>query len=193
MIEQSYSNITPNAARNWNEWFPGGLPLGQWQNSFKWVYRSLKCTQILIVPFKILFFITATRGRLFHWNIEESDVCTFCNEQIETLPHLLVECEVVKLFWIDLQLWLYERTDILVDLNVREILIGFQDGKFIMLNAVYLLAKTIILRCSYENKFPNLTAFKNIITQFLLVEKSIAMRNSKNKRIKNMWSCILPS
>ena len=50
----------------------------------------------------------------------ESDVCTVCNEQIETFPHLLVECEVVKLFWIDLQLWLYERTDILIDLNVCE-------------------------------------------------------------------------
>ena len=57
----------------------------------------------------------------------ESDVCTFCNEQIETPPHLLVECEVVKLFWSDLQLWLYERTDILIDLKVREIIIGFQD------------------------------------------------------------------
>jgi len=93
------------------------------------------------------------------WNIVESDVCTFCNEQIETFPQLLVECEVVKLFWIDLQLRLYERTDILVDLNVREIIIGFQDVNFIMFNAMYLLAKKIILRSSYENKFPNLTAF----------------------------------
>jgi len=97
---------------------------------------------------------------LLQWNIVESDVCTFCNEQIETLPHLLVECEVVKLFWTDLKLWLYERTDILVDLNVREIIIGFQDENFIMLNAVYLLTKKFILRCSYENKFPNVTAFK---------------------------------
>jgi len=67
----------------------------------------------------------------------ESDVCTFCNEQIETLPHLLVECEVVKLIWTDLQLWLYERT------YVREIIIGFQDENFIMFNAVYLLAKKL--------------------------------------------------
>jgi len=90
----------------------------------------------------------------------ESDVCTVCNEQIETFPHLLVECEVVKLFWIDLQLWLYERTDILIDLNVCEIIIGFQDENFIIFNAVYLLAQKFILRCSYENKFPNLTTFK---------------------------------
>ena len=116
LIEQSYSNITPNGARKWNEWFPGGLPVEEWQNSFKWMYRSLKCTQIWIVQFKILHFITATREKLFQWNIVESDVCT--------------------LFWIDLQLWLYERTDILVDLNVREIVIGFK--------AVYLLAKQYI-------------------------------------------------
>jgi exonuclease III len=193
LIEQSYSSIKPNGARKWNEWFPGGLPVEEWQNSFKWMYRSLKCTKIWIVQFKILHFITATREKLFQWNIVESDVCTFCNEQIETLPHLLVECEVVKLFWIDLQLWLYERTDILFDLNVHEIIIGFQDENLIMFNAVYLLAKKYILRCSYENNFPNLTAFKKFITQFLLVEKSIAMRNSKIIEFKNMWSCILPS
>jgi len=143
LVEQSYSNITTNEARKWNEWFPGGLPLGQWQNSFKWVYRSLKCTQIWIIQFKILHFITATREKLFQWNIVESDVCTFCNEQIETLPHLLVECEVVKLIWIDLRLWLHERTDILIDLNVCEIIIGFQDENCIMFNAVYLLAKNV--------------------------------------------------
>jgi len=144
LIEQSYSNITPNEARKLNEWFPGGLPLGQWQNSFD--------------------------GRI---------------GQIETLPHLLVECEVVKLFWIDIQLWLYERTDILIDLNVREIIIGFQDETFIMFNAVYLLGKKM-----YIKMFPNLTAFQKIITQFLLmlVEKSIAMRNSKITEFKNMWS-----
>ena len=128
---------------------------------------------------------------LLQWNIVESDVCTFCNEQIETLPHLLVECEAAKLFWIDLQLWLYDRTDILIDLNVLEIIIGFQDENCIMFNAVYLLAKKCILRCSYENKFPNL--IKNIITQFLLVEKSTATRNSKSTEFKNMWSCIFHS
>ena len=31
-----------------------------------------------------------------------------------------------------------------------------------MFNAVYLLANKFILRCSYKNKFPNLTAFKKM-------------------------------
>ena len=62
-----------------------------------------------------------------------------------------------------------------------------------MFNAVYLHCQKIILRCSYENKFLNLTAFKKIITQFLSVEKFIAMRNSKITEFKNMWSCILLS
>jgi len=144
------------------------------------MYRSLKYTQIWIVQFKILHFITATREQLLQWNIVEGDVFTFCNEQSETLPHILVECEFVKLFWIDIQLWLYERTDILADLNVHEIIIGFEDETFIMFNAVYLLVKKVILRCSYENKFPNLTALKTLLRSFFLsVENSTAMRNSK--------------
>jgi len=65
LIEQSYSNITPNGARKWNEWFPEGLPLEEWQNSFIWMYRYLNCNQIWIVQFKIVHFITATREKLF--------------------------------------------------------------------------------------------------------------------------------
>ena len=34
---------------------------------------------------------------------------------------------------------------------------------------------------------------KNYYAVFLLVEKSIAMRNSKLTEFKNMWSCNLPS
>jgi len=114
------------------------------------------------MQFKILHFITATREKLLQRNRVESDVYTFCNEQIKTLPHLSVECEVVKLFWIDLQLWLYERKDILVNLNVREIIVGFQDTDFIMFNAVYLLAKKCILRCSYESSCFNLAALNAV-------------------------------
>ncbi len=51
---------------------------------------------------KIIHYITATRDKLFWWNIVDSDICTFCNEEIETLPHLLIECEAVKLSWIDM-------------------------------------------------------------------------------------------
>ena len=192
LIEHSYGTIIPNGARKWNDWFPEGLTLEKWQSSFKMLYNSLKCTKTWIVQFKILHYITATRDKLFQWKIIESDICTFCNEEIETLPHLLVECEVIKIFWIDLKKWLTEKTHTKIDPNVLEIIIGFQNENFVMFNAVYLLAKKYICSCSSAQKFPNLTAFKNCIRQFLLVEKSIANRNSKIIEFRNMWSNILP-
>jgi len=60
------------------------------------------------------------------------------------------------------------------------------------MQCIYSPKQKNILRCSYENKFPNLTALKTIIRQFLLVEKSIAMRNSKITEYKHTWSSILP-
>ncbi len=37
-----------------------------------------------------------TRERLYGWKMSENDLCTFCDEEIETIEHLFSECEVTK-------------------------------------------------------------------------------------------------
>ncbi len=43
-----------------------------------------------------------TRERLYKLKMSESDLCTFCDEEIETIEHLFLECEVTKAFLIKL-------------------------------------------------------------------------------------------
>ena len=62
--------------RKWNEYLSGGLQMEVWKHGFT----------LITVKFKIRHFITAARKKLILWEIVDSDICSFCNEAIETLP-----------------------------------------------------------------------------------------------------------
>ena len=114
---------------------PGGLQMEVWKHGFTLMYTTLQCTKTLLVQFKILHFITATREKL----IVDSDLCSFCNEAIETLPHIvLIECEPDKIFWNELKYWPSLKSGIFLQPTVSEIITGFQNRDLVMFNAVYL-------------------------------------------------------
>ena len=35
-----------------------------------------------------------TKEKLFDWGLAQDNICTNCHEDIDSLPHILVECEV---------------------------------------------------------------------------------------------------
>ena len=59
----------------------------------------MKCSKYLAMQFKILHFILVTKEKLLQCGLAQDDICTFCEEEIETLPHIFGECEVTKLLW----------------------------------------------------------------------------------------------
>ncbi len=191
LIQQAYGGTIATGFRKWNDWLPGGLQMEVWQYGFRIMYTTLQCTKTLLVQFKILHFITATRAKLFLWDIVDDDLCSFCNEAIETLPHLLIECEAVKLFWNDLKHWLFLKSGILFQPTVSEIIIGFQNPD-LMFNAVYLLAKRYLCRCSTAQEFPSIRIFKIFLKDFLTVEENIALKNNKLNTFINIWDTIWP-
>ena len=43
---------------------------------------------------------------LFLWNKRQDDKCSFCDEEVETIQHLLFECHPVKELWDQLIIFL---------------------------------------------------------------------------------------
>ena len=162
-----------------------------WKHSFTLMYTTLQCTKMLLVQFKILHCITATREQFFFlWEIVDSDICSFCNEAIETLPHILIECEPVKVFWKELKYWLSLKSGIFLQPTVSEIITGFQNPDLIMFNAVYLLAKCYLCRCSTSMDFPSMRVFKTFLNEFLIIEENIALKNDTLHTFRSVWDPI---
>ena len=98
------------------------------------------------MQFKILHFILVTKEKLLQWGLAQDDIklCTFCEEEIETLPHIFVECEVIKLFWSTMYQWIYQKKHIHFILSTKEILLGTENKNSVIINVLIILAKYYI-------------------------------------------------
>ena len=58
-----------------------------------------------------MHFTLLTRENRHKWGIVESDsaMSVFCHEDIETLRHIMKECEVIKIFWTNIYNWQYSK------------------------------------------------------------------------------------
>ena len=86
----------------------------------------------------------------------------FCNEEEESLEHLLYFCKSSTFFWKELLSWLADEANILLNVSHLDILFGkFDlDKDFLLVNHIILLAKYFIYKCKLSKPSPSLTVFK---------------------------------
>ena len=83
----------------WKKELDCQISLDELNTSFHLIYVSTISTEIRSFQFKFLHRIIYTRERLYKWNIVETNIWSFCNQEIKSLQHLFWECNFVKLFW----------------------------------------------------------------------------------------------
>ena len=80
---------------------------------------------------KILHNILPTRRSLFRARLSDSDSCRACQTEVETLPHMLFQCDITSAFWTAFQHGWCERTLRTLELNERNVIYGWHnDIKF---------------------------------------------------------------
>ena len=98
MVAKHSRDITTIGYRKWKIYFSDDLDVERWTNAFIIMYRSVLYTKIQALQFKMMHFTLFTRENFHKWGIVESDLCVFCHEDLETLPYVMIECEVIKIF-----------------------------------------------------------------------------------------------
>ena len=191
LIEKHYSDKTPHGVIKWSNYFHDEIDLGAWRQSMNNTYRIMKNTKTLMVQFKILHYIMITKEKLYQWNMSDTDVCSFCSECIETLPHVLLECEVIRRFWTDLKNYIYEKSTVLIEPTAIEIIFGFPNEDLSMLNVVYLIAKEFLYKCLYSDIFPSVPTFHYFLMDYICTERHIALRKQQLDIFLETWSLFL--
>ena len=72
----------------------------EWEKCFLLPFHTTESTTLHIFQFKILNRILSTNSRLMKCNMSETELCFFCNETKETIPHLLRSCRYATNIWI---------------------------------------------------------------------------------------------
>ena len=131
--------------------------------------------------------ILATNRYLYKLNILQSDMCTFCHNQSESILHLFVECVHVEDIWSRLEQWIFIKCGIFLNLNKLDILFGKISSKNDALNLIILLVKQYIYKKRYRQEILNFEGLKYYILDYYLVEKHICYINGNFKKFNQRW------
>merc|ERR1712074_340439 len=133
----------------------------------------------------------ATNDLLFKIKITDSNLCTFCREEIETLVHLFTSCKHVKSFWKEVTSWFSRIVSMDINLNDNEIiLIKNMKSYYHFTNLLTFFGKNHIYTRRLNNSHPNFYNFLKEIKSYYKVEKSIFLRNHKNQTLDTRWGAI---
>ena len=66
----------------------------------------LKCIQ-----FRTLHYRFYTNDMLKKFNIKDTDICDFCNEEIDSNFHMLIDCNIIRSLWQDTNNWINDLTE----------------------------------------------------------------------------------
>lgn len=173
VCKQIYNNIFKNVTSTpvhlglvvkWNKYFPRLDEDGLLQ-AFVRIYTMTSCCQLQFFQFKILHRILVTNEKLYMWNMVESDICVFCDEEIETLCHIFFECEVTKIFWKKVSDWIHDKCNVLLVLSPLDILLGLEGNEETnhTINKLYLIAKKYLYNTKCKHMFPSIEGFVSLV------------------------------
>lgn len=177
--EQKWGTILNNQNINW---------LRLHSNSLKYcTYTKYKWFQ-----YRINHMILATNASLFKMGKKETDQCTFCNEQVETLEHIFWGCHKVNELWVFLNRWIFEETNIEIPLNLEIVLFGSFEKNTqthnVIRNKILVLTKYYIYRTKLSSEELNNIGLKHYVVENLTLEKQIFSNNNSQDKLNKYWS-----
>ena len=77
-----------------------------WKSVYLSPFKCTKTTKLIIFQYKLLHRRLSTNSFLKKIGIRQSDLCTFCKTEEESLIHLFWSCRVTSLFWQEFKQWI---------------------------------------------------------------------------------------
>ena len=126
----------------------------------------------------------------------DSDRCTFCKTEKETISHLLWDCTYTETFWKHVLEWITKNTPHVRSLNITEQLVIFGVKVDVptdkVLDLIMLMAKYYIFRCRCLKTIPNFICFSKDVRQRAAIEKHAWALKGDLTAYFSLWSPYFP-
>ncbi len=162
------------------------------ENELSTLFKNIRVitlsTKLRSFYYKLLIHAVSTNVTLLKWNIVDTDKCTFCNAESETIRHLMWECPTAQHLWNQLLQWLKNTANQTVHLNVKKVLLCKIISKpFNCLNTIGLITLQYIYASRCLKKLPSFAQLKAKILDVQNIEKYIAIKNDRLKKHEMKW------
>ena len=94
-----------------------------WKRLYSLAFKTTLDTKLREFQYKLLNLIVFTYKKLYQFKMVESPLRAFCNEEEESLEHLLYFCKSSTFFWKELLSWLADEANILLNVPYLDILL----------------------------------------------------------------------
>jgi len=98
-----------------------------WKRLYSLAFETTLDTKLREFQYKLLNLIVFTNKKLYPFKMVGSPLCVFCNEEEESLEHLMYFCKSSTFFWKELLSWLADEANILLNVSHLDILFGKSD------------------------------------------------------------------
>ena len=98
-------------------------------------------------------------------SISQCDTCRICKTESDSLMHLFVSCDQVRILWSGLENWIFSKMGREVKFSNLDIVLGYlnTDNCSFLFNIIILLTKHYIFISARTNYTPNLVGLKGLL------------------------------
>ena len=128
-----------------------------WKRQNLLFFKITNDVQLRWFQYRIVHRIIATNTYLCKIGIVESELCTFCRCNAETICHLFWECEYVSEIWDNLLVWMKDEFELDIPLNKIDVIFGRYYKYYNIFNIIICIVKRhIYIEKGVEKNYPPL-------------------------------------
>ena len=156
------------------------------------VYSVSNVPKLRSFQYRLLQHALVTNVNLYRWKIASTDLCFFCQQQKETILHLLIYCSSVQQLWRDLKNYLETRFQgVTVHIQPKKIVKNeIVESRNNVCNLICLVTKQFIYAQRCLGKKLHFPVLKQRILHVQSVEKYIAQKNGKMAKHIKKWEIL---
>jgi len=141
---------------------------------------------------RIVHYILTTNYSVSKFDPNQTPLCTFCKIELETIEHLIWDCEKVQTFWVNLQESIntscpHARN---FKFNKQYVLFGLSDALKTdkICDLITLIAKYFIYKSKVQGDTPNIISYNRHLQTRYYIEKEIYTIKKKDTTFRNLWN-----
>ena len=179
--------------QKWNAECEGNMSLEEYSKSFKNNFSVSNIAKYRSFQYRLLHRSVLLNNVLYKWKIVNSNLCTFCGEEVETYPHLFVMCKSVRDLWIGIEHFMMTFNKEEITFDVKSVILNnlVKDARNIK-NSICLYVKQYIYRKRCYKEKPKLFEIKEEILRIQGTERYIAIKNGHLAKHEKKWYNIKP-
>ena len=173
-----------------NRWYDkiGTIDIETYLKCFTDLYKITHITKFRDFQYRLLLCKLPTNVDLYTWKKRQDNLCSFCNDEPETLEHMFIKCKFVKRIWNYLK-W----RNVMNVPDLKTVVFNhFSSKVYHISNLIALILKQYIYRKRCQGKKPSLTEFQFTIKNWYHVEKFISNTKNKSKQFHKRWGDVNP-